>query len=181
MILNVGCGGRPYDKACYFGDVRIDVSMVPPVMILMDAHFLGFRDSVFEKVVCFEVVEHLDSHIRALKEFQRVFKEDGEIIISVPNVWYWRRILRILIKRRDVFNEIPTADHKQAWDVYEFHKLAHQVGLKVTDVKWLDWYPKPKLKLSLLDRILRFLPQICFTHVMFKLKAITKTQYAIEV
>jgi len=56
MILNVGCGGRPHDKAFYFGDLRIDVSIVPSVMILMDAHFLGLKDSIFEKVVCFEVL-----------------------------------------------------------------------------------------------------------------------------
>ena len=65
----MGCGGRSHDKARYFGDVRIDVSMVPSVMILMDAHFLSLRDSIFEKVVCFEVLEHLGSPIRALKEF----------------------------------------------------------------------------------------------------------------
>ena len=170
MILNVGCGGRPHDKASYFGDVRIDVSIVPSVMILMDAHFLGLKDSIFEKVVCFEVLEHLESPIKALKEFKRVLKVDGEIIISVPNVWYWRRFFRFLIKQDKIFEEKPPTDHKQAWDIYEFHNLAYQVGLKVTDAKWLDWYPKGRLNLGILEPVFKLIPQICFTHVMLKLK-----------
>jgi len=170
MILNAGCGGKSNDKAYYFGDVRIDLKHFPPVTALMDAHFLGFKSSIFDKIVCFEVLEHLDSPIKALREFKRVLKRDGEILISVPNVWYWRRLLRALIKQHKIFDENITIDHKQAWDVYEFHNLAYQVGFKLINVKWLDWYPKGKLKLGMLEPILKFFPQICFTHVMFKLK-----------
>lgn len=170
MILNAGCGGKTNDRACFLGDVRIDIKHFPPVTSLMDAHFLGFKDSVFDKIVCFEVLEHLNSPIKALGELRRVLKENGEITISVPNVWYWRRIVRTLIKQHKVLEKIPTSDHKQAWDVIEFHNLAYQAGLKITDVKWLDWYPKGKLKLEFLDWIFKFFPQVCFTHVMFKLK-----------
>jgi len=169
-MLNVGCGGRSNDKACYLGDVRIDMKRLPPATMLMDAHFLGFRDSLFDRIVCFEVLEHLESPIKALKEFKRVLKENGEIIISVPNVWYWRKLLRALIKGREVFSEVLTTDHKQAWDIYEFHNLAGQIGLKVESADWLDWYPKGKLKLSILEPMLKFIPQISFTHVVFKLK-----------
>jgi SAM-dependent methyltransferase len=169
MILNVGCGGRPDDKACFFGDVRVDVARFPSVMVLMDAHFLGFINSVFDKIVCFEVLEHLDSPIKALKEFRRVLKADGEILISVPNVWYWRRILRALLERRKIFCENPEIDHKQAWDVYEFHNLVNQVGLKIVDVEWLNWYSR-KHKLNILDALLKGIPQIGYTHVIFRLK-----------
>jgi predicted SAM-dependent methyltransferase len=171
MILNVGCGGRPDDKACFFGDVRVDVARFPSVMVLMDAHFLGFRNSVFDKIACFEVLEHLDSPIRALKEFKRVLKADGEIMISVPNVWYWRRILRALFERRKIFCEHPEIDHKQAWDIYEFHNLVNQAGLKIVDVKWLNWYSR-KHKLNILDALVRVIPQIGYTHLLFRLKTV---------
>jgi predicted SAM-dependent methyltransferase len=169
MILNVGCGGRPQDKACYLGDVRIDVARFPPVTVLMDAHFLGFIDSVFDKIVCFEVLEHLDSPIKALKEFKRVLKADGEIIISVPNIWYWRRIFRALLNRGKILCKPSKTDHKQAWDVYEFHNLVNQVGLKIIDVKWLNWY-EGKRKFQLLDGLIKVIPQIGCTHLMLRLK-----------
>ncbi|MEM3765497.1 MAG: class I SAM-dependent methyltransferase [Candidatus Bathyarchaeia archaeon] len=171
MILNVGCGGRPHDKACYYGDIRVDITHFPSVTALMDAHFLAFKDSVFDKIVCFEVLEHLDSPIKALKEFKRVLKTNGEIIISVPNVWYWRRITRALFEKQKNFRESPEIDHKQAWDIYEFYNLADQVGLKIANVKWLDWYAR-KHKLNFLDKILKsVIPQIGYTHVYFRLKS----------
>ncbi len=114
MILNVGCGGRAYDKASYFGDVRVDIKRFPTVTVLMDAHFLAFKDSSFDRIVCFEVLEHLSSPFKALKEFRRVLKNDGDVILSVPNVWYWRRIFRFLLRKKKVFDEIPGRDHKQA-------------------------------------------------------------------
>jgi predicted SAM-dependent methyltransferase len=169
MMLNVGCGGKIGDRACYFGDVRTDVRRFPSVTILMDAHKLAFKGSVFDKIVCFEVLEHLDSPISALKEFKRILKDEGEVIVSVPNLWYWRRILRFLMKKQKVFMEAAGIDHKQGWDV-EFSNLAQQAGFRVTHVKWLDWYPKAKHKLGMLEPLLRLIPQICFYHTMFRLK-----------
>jgi len=170
MILNVGCGGRECDRASYFGDVRIDVKRFPSVTILMDAHFLAFRDSTFDRIVCFEVLEHLDSLFNALKEFRRVLKDDGDVIVSVPNVWYWRRILRFFMKRHEIFDEIPSTGHKQAWDVFEFSSLAYHAGFKVVNVRFLNWYPRGKHKLKILEPLLKVIPQIKFSHVMFKLK-----------
>jgi len=169
-ILNVGCGGRPHDKASYFGDVRIDIRHFAPVTMLMDAHSLGFRDEVFDRIVCFEALEHLDSPVKALKEFRRILKDEGDVVISVPNVWYWRRLLRFLIKKQKALNENPYKDHRYAWDVFEFCGLAYNAGFRVTNAKWLDWYPKGKLKLGILEPFFRSIPQIAFIHVMFRLQ-----------
>lgn len=98
MILNVGCGGRSYDKACYFEDVRIDVKRFPSVMILMDAHSLGFRGSVFDKIVCFEVLEHLDSPIRVL---HIAFKKKCPQIIIVYSL-IRLAILKASLERRKI-------------------------------------------------------------------------------
>ncbi|MEM3617009.1 MAG: class I SAM-dependent methyltransferase [Conexivisphaerales archaeon] len=180
MILNVGCGGRPRDKACYYGDVRVDIARFPTVTALMDAHFLAFKASVFDKIVCFEVLEHLDSPIKALKEFKRVLKTNGKIIISVPNIWYWRRIVRALIEKQKIFKTSPEIDHKQAWDIYEFHSLAEQVGLKVANVDWLNWYGR-KRKLNFLDRLLKcIIPQIGYTHLLLALKNTKKSKEEIK-
>lgn len=177
MILNVGCGGRTKDKATFFGDIRIDIRRFPPVNTLMDAHYLGFRSSIFDEIHCYELLEHLDSPIRALREFERVLKKNGSIIISIPNVWFWRRIygaLKALKKHPGIFDKSPRINHKQAWDVHEFHNLAFLAGLKVSEVEWFNWYPPRKHKLDLLRPIIQKIvhPSLIFTHVLFKLMKI---------
>lgn len=177
MILNVGCGGEPHHKASNLGDVRIDIFRFPSVTFLMDAHHLAFKNATFSKILSFEVLEHLESPIKALREFHRVLRQDGEIIITVPNVWYWRRIFRHLMNRRRYLarsdHKQPWA-HKQAWDIQELQALASQANLTVTEVRWLDWYSKEKLKLKHLDALFQPIPEIGCTHVMFKLRAHTQ-------
>lgn len=168
--LNVGCGGRPNDRACWFGDIRIDIERFPPVMILMDAHALGFPSDTFDEIVCFEVLEHMNFPLRALQEFHRILKVNGRIIITIPNVWYWRGLISTLRDSTKILEENPHKDHRYAWTIYEFCGLAAQCGFKVLDVKWFDWYPKGKLKTRFLEPLLRMIPQIAFMHVRFILR-----------
>jgi len=148
--LNVGCGGRPKDKASYLGDVRIDVIRSPSVTIIMDAHHLAFVNNVFDEIYCFAVLEHLASPFNALKEMRRVLKPNGKIIVVVPNVWLWRRIYRG-IQRRKV--QAGITDHKQGWDIFELANLACQVGLKIEEHGWINWYPD-KRRLWWIDELL---------------------------
>ena len=40
---------------------------------------------IFDVIVCFEALEHLDDHARLLSEIKRLLKDDGLLIISTPN------------------------------------------------------------------------------------------------
>lgn len=46
------------------------------------AEFLPYRDGVFDHVVCFGVFPHLDDREAALREFRRVLKPRGSLIIA---------------------------------------------------------------------------------------------------
>ena len=165
--MNLGAGGRSIDKASTIGDVRIDFKRFPNITVVMDAIMLGFKDEVFNKILCFETLEHLNSPFYALKEFKRVLKPHGEILVSIPNVWYWRRIIRTKPKKF-VKDPLPEEYHKQGWDIHEIYSLAHSVGLEVTGDVWLNWYGQ-KRRLSFLDYFFRGLPQIAFEHSIYKL------------
>ncbi|MFA5032178.1 MAG: methyltransferase domain-containing protein [bacterium] len=52
---------------------------------VMNAEKLSFPDKVFDVVVSFEVVEHLQNPEMYLSEIKRVLKTDGILIISTPN------------------------------------------------------------------------------------------------
>ena len=107
---------------------------------------------------------------------ERVLKSDGEIEITVPNVWYWRRLLRGLLGQHSsrFKGTISESDHKQMWDIYTFEQLARQARLAVTSIDWLDWYPDvhKHAKLGLLEPLIRLmLPKpLKYWHVIFRLK-----------
>jgi len=50
-----------------------------------DAENLGYKDNCFDIIVCTEVLEHLPTPYKALKEIHRVLNWNGIIIITTPN------------------------------------------------------------------------------------------------
>lgn len=56
---------------------------------------LPFKDKEFDIVLCSEVIEHIYDTEEFARELRRVLKDDGKLIISVPNIacWYNRGVL----------------------------------------------------------------------------------------
>ena len=50
-----------------------------------DAAALPFEDDAFDLVVCFEVIEHIERREQAMREFARVLRDGGTLLISSPN------------------------------------------------------------------------------------------------
>ena len=65
--------------------VGIDIQPGPNVTIRASAEFLPFRDESFQLVFAGEVIEHLEYPGKALKNWVRVLKKEGRIVISTPN------------------------------------------------------------------------------------------------
>jgi len=81
-----------------------------------DAQVLPFKDEVFIRVICSEVLEHLLSPSEALREMARILEPRGYAIISIPNELLINRIKKILIRlrlfrwlmtRRGEYREMP--------------------------------------------------------------------------
>jgi SAM-dependent methyltransferase len=47
---------------------------------------LPYEDESFEYVVCVEGLEHIENPANAIREFARIVKKDGLLIVSVPNI-----------------------------------------------------------------------------------------------
>lgn len=52
-----------------------------------DATNLPFADHSFDKIICSEVLEHIENYQAVLKEAHRVLKPKGILAISVPRAW----------------------------------------------------------------------------------------------
>ena len=94
-LLDVGCGEGEYGELgkllkLYVG---VDINRTPVFrghtsrsLLLSDAAKLPFKNDVFDKLICLEVLEHIPDDELALEEMGRVLKKNGLAFISVPNV-----------------------------------------------------------------------------------------------
>ena len=103
-LLDVGCGNGAYTLAMANSFERVDAIDVEPVRIaalseevaerglqstfsvhLMSAADLAFADGTFDVVTAIEVLEHLPDLPRSLAEVRRVMRDDGVLLVTVPN------------------------------------------------------------------------------------------------
>jgi len=80
--LNVGCGDLPFE-----GWVNLDLRPLKGVSVRSNAAQLPFKDGVFEIVYASHVIEHFDflEGFEVLKEWKRVLKTGGNLIIECPD------------------------------------------------------------------------------------------------
>lgn len=77
--LYLGGAGRAVD-----GYVNLDLFAVPGVDVAADAHSLPFRDSLFQRVECDAVLEHVRSPEEVMREIRRVLAPGGYAHLVTP-------------------------------------------------------------------------------------------------
>lgn len=136
-----------------------------------DAKLLPFASGVFDRVLMFDVIEHLHPWEvqEAMREIHRVLKPDGRLIVhTAPNVWYdryaypWVRRLRILMGQGDYYPKDPRqflVDVNEHVHVNEQSMLSMQRALRQAGFRgkvWLDSPPQNRSEhgvLALLRRV----------------------------
>ena len=94
QVLDFGCGSSPYkqliDHECYIG---VDTyasghdHRTSKINTIVDGEHLPFRDDSFDLILATEVIEHIDQPDKVLKEFFRILKPGGTLIVTVPFSW----------------------------------------------------------------------------------------------
>ena len=100
---------------------------------LWEAHF---PDRFFDYVNMWHTLEHVPDVTRVLVEVRRVMKDDGELLIGVPNIaepYHWIGILSCWLKRKAP--GMPSADHH----TYHFtpatlQKMVEKAGLVIEEI-----------------------------------------------
>ena len=83
---------------------RIQAQGIHAVKYNLDAP-LPFADSVFDTVVCSEILEHILSPEHLLREILRVLKPHGRVILTVPNLHCIRNRRDMLLGKHTPFIE----------------------------------------------------------------------------
>lgn len=142
FILDVGCGAGMYTleilrrrSNAVALDVRIDFikflkESEPKLhVVLGDAQYLPFKNEVFDKMLCSEVLEHLEDDIKGIKEIARCSKQGGSTIFSAPCdapcKWFRDKVLNAESFR------IPFGHKRHGYSLDEFAFMLEEEGLIV--------------------------------------------------
>lgn len=149
-VLDIGSGGSSYDR--FFPNrLSVDFDSDRNPDIVADAHELPFEDSEFEIVLCTEVLEHLIDPRKAIREFNRVLKPGGKIILTTRFIYpihdapgdYWR------------FTKYGLAHLFSEWDNFEI--ISETSNFETIAVLIQRVAFQTKLKVNKLSKLLLFL------------------------
>jgi len=98
LILDIGCGmGHSLDYLNKFSNnlIGIDTDLTSLTYakkttqakyLLSKAEKMPFKDNTFDKIIIFNVLEHIKYDQEAIREMKRVTKDKAEILIWVPSL-----------------------------------------------------------------------------------------------
>lgn len=142
-ILEVGCGGGhvlqlfPQSQltgldvsGCMLEKARKNLQGYQVKLLKGEIHNLGLPDNTFDKIVCTEVLEHVESPEKILHEIARVLKPDGTAVITLPNDNLIHRIQKMIrfsgLARLPLFERIVWGGdeyHLHLWKVSEMRAM----------------------------------------------------------
>lgn len=112
---------------------------------------MPFKNNSFDKIVCSEVLEHLQDDLTSLKELKRVLRPGGVLMITVPNHnypflwdpinWVLEKVFKTHIKSgfwAGIWNQ-----HLRLYYPEEIRKLIKKAGFKVGKLECLTHYCLP--------------------------------------
>lgn len=106
---------------------------------------LPFPDATFDHVFCIEVLEHVPNPFAALTEIRRVLKDEGVLVLSVPNPYHLKELIWNLFRIPD------RQGHIYSWTRQAMTALAGMNGFRLETTRGTYFHP-PVPMVSLLAR-----------------------------
>lgn len=149
LVLDYGCGWGIFskmlaDKGCNVKGIDMDNNSIDIAKdIIKEKDFLKFEnvpiseihDETYDYVISNQVIEHTNNPGNYLMECNRVLKNDGFLVISLPNIINLRflagQFTDFDTKFKEYFSDYKydkTHDHIQAWDPLTFMRLLNSMG-----------------------------------------------------
>ena len=154
-ILDAGCGYGEFIKTNPYGiEIQGIDAMKEGIKKLKAEGYnvkyadlrerLPFKDSEFDTITCFHVLEHLYDPDNMLKEFKRVLKKDGVLLIAVPNFSFKRFYGDFTHKR-----PYPKIALYEILNAYKFYNIQIIKGPHLNQFVGALFFLFPKLRYSI--------------------------------
>ncbi|ODS40492.1 hypothetical protein BEH94_06710 [Candidatus Altiarchaeales archaeon WOR_SM1_SCG] len=136
------------------------------------------KDEKYDVVVSNEVIEHTHNPGNYVKECNRVLRDGGILIISLPNIITPKFFLSTLVYNhekfkklnRDMLNDYDKAHHHiQAWDPETFCRFLSTLGFEYIDHEFMEGLPFPYCNYWRFGSKIPLLKNLSYT-MMFKMK-----------
>ena len=104
---------------------------------------LPFPDATFDLAISLEGIEHVENHFHMLREFGRVTKSGGHLVISTPNICSIEERLKFLfrgtfypyISREQIERRGSGSDHQNLISYLELRQVLNWAGFEVVRVE----------------------------------------------
>lgn len=153
IILDIGCSngilGSELKKhlACKFYGADISFNAVAEASQVLDGawqvnledDFLNWppelRQKQYDAVVISELLEHLFEPENLLTKLRKLAKKDKSIIITVPNVLFWKNRLKIFLGQFNYTNQgVMDRGHIHFFSWSSLNKLIKDTGYKIMEI-----------------------------------------------
>lgn len=131
-LLDAGSGGESLGRILKekgFDLVSIDLYTRPSLkegFVKADLNdHLPFTDRVFDYILCSESLQYLENHARLFREFKRVLKKGGKVVLSIPNLL--NASSRLYFLQRGYypsFKPVRTVDGTKGWDCLAYNPIS---------------------------------------------------------
>ena len=145
-VLDVGCAAGQLGEICegniFYGvdgneEAVKEASKIYKEVMLLDLNTIPSKElfeTKFDFIVFADVLEHLLYPEKILEHFKTYLKDDGVIIVSLPNVALWRVRLNLLFGKFD-YTDYGVMDrtHLHLYTFKTAKELLENAGLKVIE------------------------------------------------
>ncbi len=107
-------------------------SQIDIVRLDLDRQDLSFNDETFQVVLCSEVIEHLDSPSRLIREAHRILVDDGILILTTPNIARIRNRIKFFLH-----GVSPNICPPGEYDPFSSHEWLHFREYTLDEIKGL--------------------------------------------
>lgn len=81
VILDIGCGQEKMPNSIGVGIIKTKGADV-----IADMKQLPAEDQSADKILCLQLLRHVDGSIKAIEENHRVLNREGKVVIEVPHI-----------------------------------------------------------------------------------------------